>query len=324
MLRWSMMGDNLFSHEEEDNTVLMRVAEPSVGKKSVVKDNLVTWGALSLLLFPLVIGRAAGLLRQEKTFDTTSSPHIGLSNFIGHVVVKGWDRQQVHVLYGTTSPQVIVDVDQLPPQGPAEKIHITTRLSDPKAVGVDKTVFYSLDVPLGANLEIRNSDGRVDIEKLQGDASVDSSAAIISVSDVAGRVMANSIDGNIEILRSSGKIEATSICGNLHFVSPTGSALKAQTTSGKIVYEGDFVSGGDYTFRNYSGDIDLFLPPSASFELNKTVLRGKFLSEIPTSNRPQKGRPLPGAHTFLGSNVSSTAAVRVSSYSGNVHIHRQP
>src|SRR5271157_4503003 len=124
LLRWSMMGDNLFSHEEEDNTVLMRVAEPSVGKKSVVKDNLVKWGALSLLLFPLVIGRAAGLLRQEKTFDTTSSPHIGLSNFIGHVVVKGWDRQQVHVLYGTTSPQVMVDVDQLPPQGPAQKIHI--------------------------------------------------------------------------------------------------------------------------------------------------------------------------------------------------------
>jgi len=310
------MGDSLFSYEEKDTKVLKGAAQPNEGKKSLVK-----WGALSLLLVPLVMGRAAGLLRQEKTFETTANPHIGLTNFIGHVVVKGWERQQVHAVYGTTSPQIAVDIDQLPPNGSAEKIHFTTRLTGPQAAGVDKTVFYTLDVPMGASLEIRNGEGRVDIEKLQGDASVDSSGGIISVGDVVGHVVANSVAGDIEIIRSRGRVEAVSICGNLHFVSPTGSFLKAHTTSGKIVYEGDFVTAGEYAFKSYNGDIDLFVPPTASFELNKRTAKGKFVSEIPSSRPPH---PLPGAHTFLGSNVSSTAAVQLSSFSGNIHIHRQP
>jgi len=83
------------------------------------------------------------------------------------------------------------------------------------------------------------------------------------------------------------------------------------------------VSGGDYSFRNYRGDIDLYLPASASFELNKSTVRGKFSSDFPTG-RSQATHPYPGAHTFLGSNISSTATVRLSSYSGDVHIHRQP
>lgn len=161
----------------------------------------------------------------------------------------------------------------------------------------------------------------MDIEKLQGDASVDSSGGSISVGDVVGHIVANSISGDIEILRSSGKVEAVSICGNLHFVSPTVSSLKASTTSGKIVYEGSFDSAGEYAFKSYNGDIDLFVPPTASFELNKRTAKGKFVSEIQS---PRRARPLPGSHTFLGSNVSSTAAVQLSSFSGNIHIHRQP
>ena len=310
------MGNNLFSHEEEDTKVLKGAAQPNEGKKSLVK-----WGALSLLLVPLVMGRAAGLLRQEKTFDTTANPHIGLTNFIGHVVVRGWDRHQVHAVYGITSPQVVVDADQLPATGPAEKVHFTTLVSQPQPGAIDKTVFYTLDVPMGASLEIRNTEGRVDIEKLQGDASVESSGGSISVGDVVGHIVANSISGDIEILRASGKVEAVSICGNLHFVAPTGSSLKATTTSGKIVYEGGFDTAGEYAFKSYNGDIDLFVPPSASFELNKRTAKGKFVSEIPSPRRP---RPLPGSHTFLGSNVSSTAAVQLSSFSGNIHIHSKP
>jgi len=305
--------------------VLKLSADPVICRKGIVLERLVKWGAVSLLLSPLVIAHAAGLLRQERTFDTTANPRIVLSNLMGQVVIKGWDRQQAHVIYSTTSPLVSVDIDQLPLDGAAEKLHLTTRVLSPQATGVDKTVSYSLDVPMDASVEIRNNEGRVEIEKLQGDALLDSSGGAISVADIAGRVVANSIDGSIEILRSTGKIEATSICGDLRFVGAKGSALRAQTTSGKIVYEGDFMADGEYSFRNYSGNIDLFLPPSASFELNRTLVRGNFVSDIPISSHPRRrySPSGPHVHTFLGTNVSSTAAVKLSSYSGNVRIHRQ-
>jgi hypothetical protein len=289
----------------------------------VVMKTILRWGSLSLLVLPLAIVQAANLARQEKTFDTTSNPHIGLSNFMGHVVVKGWDKPQVHAVYGTGSPQTIIDIDQLPAKGPAEKIHFTTRVSSSQASGEDKTVFYTLDVPMGTSLEIRNPEGRVDIDKLQGDATVDSVGGIISVTDASGRLVVSSIAGDIEIIRPSGYVEATSICGDIHFISPTGSSIKAHNTSGKISYDGDFATGGEYSFASYSGDIDLFVPPSASFELDKNAGRGKFVSEIPPANRRKSSSAPAGAHTFLGSNVSSTAAVKLSSFSGNIHIHRQ-
>ncbi len=142
----------------------------------------------------------------------------------------------------------------------------------------------------------------MDIEKLQGDATVDSLGGIISVADVSGRLVVSSIGGDINIIRPSGHVEATSICGNIHFISPTSTALKVHNTSGKILYEGDFVTGGDYSFTSYSGDIDLFLPSSASFELNKSTGRGKFISENPC----RRGRILFSARTSPAPRQSSS------------------
>jgi putative adhesin len=312
-----MMADNQLQQNE-----VTCAPKRSMGHKLVMKT-ILRWGSLSLLVLPLALIQAANLTHQEKTFDTTSAPRIGLSNFMGHVVVKGWDKPQVHAIYETGSPQTIIDIDQLPARGPAEKVHFTTRVSTSQAGSGDKTVSYILEVPIGASLEIRNPEGKVEIDKLQGDATVDSVGGIISVTDVSGRLMVSSIAGNIEIIRPSGYVEATSICGDIHFISPTGSSIKAHNTSGKISFEGDFATGGEYSFASYSGDIDLFVPPSASFELNKNTSRGKFISEILPAHRPKSSSLPAGSHTFLGSNVSSTAAVKLSSFSGNIHIHSQ-
>jgi DUF4097 and DUF4098 domain-containing protein YvlB len=289
------------------------------------KQSILRWGSFSLLLLPLVAVNAASQSRQEKTFDTTANPRVSLSNFMGHVVVKSWDKSQVHAVYNTASPQITVDMDQLPSNGAAEKIHFTTHAPSSQPATQDKTVYYTLDVPVGASLEIRNPEGRVDIEKLQGDAVVDSVGGGIYVTDVNGHIAATSVAGDIEIIRSAGRVEANSICGNLHFVSPTGSALKSHTASGKIVFEGDFVSGGEYSFTSYGGNIDLFVPPTASFELNKNTVRGIFGSDIHAMKREHEYAPsAQSAHSLFGRNVSSTATLRLSSYSGNIYIHSKP
>lgn len=280
-----------------------------------------------MLLLPMAFAHAAGIVRQEKSVDTTANPHISISNFIGRVVVKGWDKSQVHAVYSTSSSQTTIDFDQLPASGTAEKIHFTTHVSNPLANGDEKNVTYILEVPMGTSIEIRNPEGRVDIDKLQGDTTVDSVGGAIAVTDAAGRLMVTSIAGDIEIIRPSGHVEATTICGNIHFISPTGTFLRGHSTSGKITYEGNFVTGGEYAFTDYSGDIDLLLPSDASFELNKNTGRGKFFSEISPANRassvPHAAREV-GAHSLFGSNVSTTATLKISSFSGNIHIRRLP
>jgi hypothetical protein len=315
------MADKLF-RQKDPMPVFKGSKEVTHPAKTILR-----WGGLGVLLIPMALAQAANTVRQEKTIDTSSNPHIGLSNFTGHVVVKGWDKSQVHAVYSTNSPQTTIDLDQLPSSGTAEKIHFTTHVSNPLATSDEKNVSYELEVPVGASIEIRNPEGKVEIDKLQGDTTVDSVGGAIAVTDASGRLTVTSIAGNIDIIRPAGHVEATSICGNIHFISPTGTFLKGHSTSGRITYEGDFVTGGEYAFTDYSGDIDLFLPSNASFELNKNTGRGKFFSEISPANRGSsvpRSASAAGAHSLFGSNVSTTATLRVSSFTGNIRIRRQP
>jgi DUF4097 and DUF4098 domain-containing protein YvlB len=222
------------------------------------------------------------------------------------------------------SPHVEVDIEVIPPNWPADKIHFATHVLDPLVTGKDQTTDYSLDVPMGTSLEIRNPQGSVRIEKLQGDdVSVESVGGAILVSDFTGHLFLRSVGGNIEVIRPSGRVEAYSITGDLHFLSPTTSKLRGSTTSGRILFEGDFPDGGDYLLSNYSGDMDIFCPLSASFELNAKTVRGKLESEMPITIRHRSATPLSSANSLLGTHNTGKATVNLRSFSGTIRIQQR-
>ncbi len=292
-----------------------------VRKTRTIKEG---WKSLWLFLLPLGALTAAGPARMDKTFQTTPNPRISLTNLTGQVVVKGWERAQVHAVCTTSSPRVEVDTEPIPDNGPAEKIHFDTHVLDPLVTGKDQMADYSIEVPVGSSLEIRNRQGSVQIDNLQGDASVESVGAMISVREVAGHLAVRSVGGDIEIVRPSGRVEASSITGNIHIVWPTGSELRSNTTSGKIFYEGDFVSGGDYVLSSYSGDVNIFCPSSASFELNAKTVRGKLDSDCPiTPKRHTPSLPFSG-NSLLGTHNTGNATVELTSFSGSIRIRQQP
>ena len=222
------------------------------------------------------------------------------------------------------SPHVEVDTEVIPPNGPADKIHFATHLLDPLVSGKDQTADYSLDVPMGTDLEIRNPQGSVRIEKFQGDdASVESVGGAILVSDFTGHLFVRSVGGNIEVIRPSGRVEAYSITGDLHFVSPTTSKLRGSTTSGRILFEGDFPDGGDYSLSAYSGDMDILCPPSASFELNAKTVRGKLENEMPMTIRHRAATPVSSANSLFGTHLTGKATVNLKSFSGTIRIRQR-
>lgn len=267
---------------------------------------------------------AAGPSLVDKAFETTASPRISLSNFKGHVVVKGWDRSTVHVASTSATPQAEVDIEQYPPTGTAEKIHFTTHILNSQTG--DKSMDYTLEVPLDSTLEIRNPEGSVRIETLRGEASVDSVGGTIAASDVSGHLAVRSIGGDIELVRPSGRVEANSICGSVRIVNPSSSRLRAVTTSGKIFYEGDFLPGGEYELSNYSGDTEILTPQSASFELNAKTVRGKVMADPDISLTPKRHtafRPS-NANSLFGTHNTGKATLELTSFSGTIRIRRLP
>lgn len=266
---------------------------------------------------------AAGEGRLEKTFDTTREPRISLNNLKGHVLVRGWDKAQMHVVYTLASPRLEVDSEFLPNTGPADRIHFSTHLLDPALPSDEQTVDYTLDVPVGASLEIRNPQGRIRMEGMQADANVQSVGGDISIRDYSGHLSVHSVAGDIEIIRPSGNVDAYSITGNLHFVSPTTTLLHGSTTSGRILYEGDFMDRGDYILSAYSGDVDIVCPASASYELSAKTQKGKVINTMPMTHRREAASPRGASNSLLGTHNTGRASLELTSFSGSIHIRPQ-
>jgi len=279
------------------------------------------WGAFLLLSTTFLV--AAEPKRLEKTIETIQRPRVSIANLSGQVVVKGWEKNQVHVMCNLPSNRVEVDTEVLPAAGQAEKIHFTTHVLDPLATGAEEMADYTLEVPAGANVEIRNPQGSVRLEGLHSDTSVESVGGRIVATDVSGHLALQTMGGDIEAIRPSGRVEAYSITGNLHFVSPATAKLRGSTTSGRIVYEGDFVSGGDYTLSAYSGDMDIVCPASSSFELNAKTVHGKVDNRLPLTSRRHAPSPLSPGNSLLGTRNTGNATVELRSFSGTIHIRPQ-
>jgi DUF4097 and DUF4098 domain-containing protein YvlB len=278
---------------------------------------------LGAFLLPAALMWAAGDGRTEKTFDTTREPRISLINLQGHVLVRGWEKAQVHVVYTVASPRVEVDSEFIPNTGPAEKIHFDTHLLDSTLPVNEQGADYTLDVPVGASLEIRNSQGKIFVQGMQADASVQSVGADISIRDYSGRLMVHSVAGDIEVIRPAGNVEAYSITGNLHFVSPSTTRLHGSTTSGSITYQGDFIDRGDYIFSTYNGDLDIICPVAASYELSAKTLKGKLINTMPMTHRRESASSLGTSNSLLGSRNAGKATLELTSFSGNIRIRPQ-
>ncbi len=279
--------------------------------------------ALVVILLPAAVIWAAGEGRLEKTFDTTREPRISVNNLKGQILVRGWDKAQVHVVYTVDSPRVEVDSEILPNTGPADKVHFDTHLLDATLPSNEQGADYTLDVPSGASLEIRNPQGRIHVEGMQADASVQSVSGDISIRDYSGHLSLRSVGGDIEVIRPSGSVEAISVTGNLHFVSPATTKLHGSTTSGRILYEGDFMGRGDYILSDYSGDVDIVCPPSASYELSAKTLKGKVINTMPMTHRRESASPLGASNSLLGTHNTGKATVELTSFSGSIRIRPQ-
>jgi hypothetical protein len=266
---------------------------------------------------------AGGEGRLEKAFDTTREPRISLLNLNGHILVRGWDKAQVHVVYTVVSPRVEVDTEILPSSGPVEKIHFTTHLLDSSLPSSEQVADYTLDVPVASSLQIRSPQGGIRVEGIQADSSVESVGGDITVRDYAGHLSVRSIAGNIDLIRLSGIVEAYSITGSLHFVSPATTKLHGSTTSGRILYEGDLMVRGDYILSTYSGDLEIICPSRASYELSARTEKGKVINTLPMTHRREPASPRDHANSLLGTHNTGKATVELTSFSGTIRIRPQ-
>lgn len=286
------------------------------------KQNLSRWGWL-VMLVPAGALLAAEGGRVEKTFKTTENPRISLSNLKGTIVVRGWDKSEVHAVCLTTSPRVEIDCDQMPAAGEAEKVHFATHLLGEGTGDQNQSADYTLEVPVGSSLDIHDPDGAITVQRVSGDQWIESVKASVSVSDGAGHVSVRSLNGDIDLIRPTGRIEASSVMGTLRFKGSASPMVRAHTTgSGRIIFEGSFVPSGDYVLSSYQGDVEISCPASDSFELRARTVHGKVNNELQLNRKNHV--PFSYGSGLFGVHNQGDATVELSSYNGTIHLRPRP
>ncbi len=277
--------------------------------------------AAAVGIFALFIAASADAQTRhiEKRFVVDSKPVIILRNPSGRIHVRASDRNEVVVSGQYSGSRTIIDTEQAD-----NRVEVVT--SSPGATSLaDSRADLDITVPIEAELQVRTDSGSVTVESVHGDMSFDTVAADLALQDVEGYLVIKSVGGSLICTRCAGRLDATSISGNLQIIQPLLHNVRLQTSSGNILFDGDFASRGIYVMKNYSGTIEVRFSNNDSFDVRATSLYGSVINQAPVvPDTHRVASPPPGmARSLIGSVNQGRARVELSSFNGTIKISKR-
>ena len=280
--------------------------------------NAVKSGALFAVMAGLSFAASpAQADRTEKHFTVQSKPVITVRNPSGRLQVKAWGKNEVQVAATNPSGRTTVETEQAVNRIEIETVPVGASLS-PDDLKTD----YEITVPNDSELRVRTDSGNVTVENVHGDMTFDTVAANLQLTDVEGYLVVKTIDGSLVCTRCAGKLEANSISGNMQLLQPTLDSVRVQTSSGNIMFDGNFLNRGIYIMKNFSGTIEVHFSSSDSFDLNATSLKGSVINQatIRPDSHGNPHAPSKWGQSLFGTVNEGQAKVELSSFSGTIKI----
>jgi DUF4097 and DUF4098 domain-containing protein YvlB len=269
----------------------------------------------------LLLGSASAAFAHhlEKQFTVQTHPLITLHNPSGTVVISSWSKPNVMVVADHNSQKVEVDAQQV-----GNRVDIVTHLLAENVSPDELRADYVITVPEDSELEVHSDSGSVAISNILGDMSVETVGAGVDAENIGGYLMVQTVGGGFQCIRCTGRIDVHSISGDLRLVDDHSSSIFAQTSTGNILLDGDFLPNGVYRLKNYSGPINVRFSNGDSFDVNATSLYGKVDNQaklVPPSHPNQ--RPPHGSRSLFGSLNEGRAKLELSSFNGIINIHKR-
>lgn len=273
--------------------------------------------SLALAGMLLLLAISASAHRMEKRFAVQGKPVITIHNPSGRIEVKSWNKPEVMVIGNHASDRVEVDTEQA-----GNRIEVDTHVVGDNLKPADLKADYQITVPEESELQVRTDSGNVFVESVYGDMNFDTMDADLQLSDVQGYLVIKTFGGSVICSRCFGSIDANSISGDVQLFQPQMDNVRVQTSSGNILFDGDFLRRGIYILKNYSGTIEVRFSDTDSFDLSATSLHGNVINQAnlkPDVHGRRQPTPRFGKGLF-GTVNEGHAKVELSSFSGTIKI----
>ena len=274
---------------------------------------------VATLVFATCLSAAAfAESKQEYRFTVGPNANISVDTQYGAISVKPGSVNQVVVTATLKSGNVEVDQQQN-----GSRIQIASHLlqgADQQVGQVD----YELLIPPDATVNLRSSTGPLSAERLQGDLTLEGADAVVNIRNVSnGHVHVRTMGGPITLTDvRNGHVEIASISGDVHLKSVTGPLVQANSGSGRIFYDGDFGSGGDYKFTTHTGDIEALVPPDVSADFSAHSVMGRVQHDFPL--QPKHSRfSVEAGRSFFGTVGKAASEVVLRSFSGKIRLKQR-
>jgi len=292
----------------------------------MLRQKKIQLGLLGILGAGLLLCAATAALagtteQQEHHFAVKDRPVVVLDNIVnGRIEVKSWKNSEVVVTSTSVPGKVAIEVEQV-----GDRIDINASSLVPSSQPHEVEADFQLLVPEQTELQLRTQTGIILVEQVNGDMKLQSVAGDVHLKEVSGYIIVKTTGGSLACTLCSGKLEFTSISGGAQILQPSLSKLDIMTTTGNILYDGDFVRTGLYKMYSGRGLVEVRFSGLDSFDLNAQTSRGTVDNEAADFLKPdihgtRHGLGFRSRRRVSGTVGQGLAKVELTSYSGTIRI----
>jgi DUF4097 and DUF4098 domain-containing protein YvlB len=289
----------------------------------------VKWGVLpvlgaGLLLWSAAPARAAGTgQRIEKQFSVTGRPVVVIHNVAnGRIEVKSWKNSEVNVVGTQASNKIGFDIEQV-----GDRVDVTANVLDASAQPLELEADLQLTVPEETELQLKTETGLIYVEQVVGDMKLESYAGDVHLKEVSGYIIVKTTSGSLVCTQCAGKLDFSSIGGNAQMLQPQLNDVNLMTTTGNILFDGDFIRTGLYSMRSGKGLVEVRFSSTDSFDLKAQTATGIVDNQATAFLKPDshgvKHIASKYVHSLFGTVGMGLAKVELSSYSGTIRIMKR-
>jgi hypothetical protein len=280
----------------------------------------IAWAALGAAILIWSAGTVQAGEHIERHFSVKGRPVVMIQNVAnGRIEVKSWKNPEVVVAGTQSSAKIAVDTEQA-----GDRIDVTSNILDPAATPAELETHLQLTVPEETELQLKTQTGLIYVEQVMGDMKLESVAGDIHLKEVSGYIIVKTTGGSLVCTQCAGKLEFSSISGSAQILQPALTNVTLLTTTGNILFDGDFVRTGIYAMKSGKGLVEVRFSGNDSFDLKAQTAMGTVDNQASAYLKPDshglKHLSSKFAKGLFGSVGQGLAKVDLSSYSGTIRI----
>ena len=289
-----------------------------MGTRSMGRSILLA-ASVAALLFSATATEAAGQ-RIERHFAVKNRPVVVIQNVAdGRIEVKSSKNPEVVVVANQNSSKVGFDMEQV-----GDRVDVNASILDPAAQGADLETSLQLTVPEETELQLRTENGLIYVEQVMGDMTLESVAGDIHLKEVSGYIIVKTTGSSLVCTQCAGKLDFNSVSGSAQILQPALTNVNLRTTTGNILFDGDFIRTGLYSMRSGKGVVEVRFSGNDSFDLKAQTTMGTVDNQAAAFLKPDSHAVRRFASKFtkgvFGTVGAGLAKVELSSYSGTIRI----